>query len=882
MSYKNLEIRKVLEGLAVTKERGLDSEEAKRRLKKYGENKIREKKRFSTLGIFLRQLYDFLTIILVISVFLSLLIGKNSTAIAILLVVLVNVILGFVMEYKSEKSLLAMKEMISKKSRVVRDGQEVMIDSASVVPGDIIIIEEGQQIPADAKIIEETNLMVDQSVLTGESVPVQKYEESGADKKNSENLLFSGTTAVAGQGRAVIIATSKETEFGQIAESLSEIKEPPTPLQKQVARLGKLIVFIGFVLAIIILSLGLFRDEEFLIQEQLMLALSIFISVAPSGLLVVMTLTLAMGIQRMAREKAIVKKMSSVETLGSTQIICTDKTGTLTENKMTVKKIWVGGEIFQIQDLLDLKLSRDVQTLIKIGVLCNSTEIMKNERGDWVVLGDPTEGSLLVLGEKAGYNERETKNRGTILQEFAFEQKLRRRGVVFEEKREISFLVIGAPENVLALSSFYLKNDKEVGLDKDYREIIKENFHSLAKDGYRVIALAKKRTEERAEYKREELEQEMVFIGLAAIYDPPRLGVKESIQECRGAGIKIMMITGDNELTAVAIAKEVDLIKGEKRVLLGDEIEKMNNQQLSDALEYYNVFARTMPHHKFRIIETLQKKGKVVAVTGDGVNDATAIKEADIGIAMGIRGTDVSKEAADMVIADDNFISIARAVREGRIIYDNIKKFIQFLLAANVIEAPLIMIAIILGMPLPLTPLHILWINFITDSLPAVTLGIETGEKGVMKKRPREPKEHILSGTAPFIIFASLLGLIVSFFLFQKTYNPLLNNLIYSQTIVFTFIVVYKLFLVFSAKSNSITIFKLGFFSNKKMIWAVIFSFLAQLAVVYWTSFQKIFGTAPLLFSNWLNIFLLAGAMFLLIELKKILFSFLKSGRQAQ
>ena len=880
MSYKNLEIKKVLEGLGVAEKRGLDSEEAKRRLKKYGENKIGEKKRFSTIAIFLRQFYDFLTIILIVSVLLSLLIGKSSTAIAILLVVLVNVVLGFVMEHKSEKSLLAMKEMIEKKSRVVRDGQEVMIDSSLVVPGDILVIEEGRQIPADSRIIEGTNLMIDQSVLTGESVPVQKCEEPMVDEKSSENLLFAGTTAVAGQGRAVVIATGKETEFGQIAKSLSEIKEPLTPLQKQVSRLSKLIVFIGFVLAIIILTLGLFRAEEFLIEEQLMLALSIFVSVVPSGLLVVMTLTLAMGIKRMAHQKAIIKKMSSVETLGSTQIICTDKTGTLTENKMTVKKIWAGGEFFQIQDFLDLKLSSDAKALIRIGVLCNSTEIIRNERGDWTVLGDPTEGSLLVLGEKAGYNERETKNKGTILKEFAFEQKLRRRAVVFEEKGEISFLAIGAPENILALSSFYLKNDQKIELNKNERETIKENFHSLAKDGYRVVALAQKRTEERAEYQRKELEKEMVFVGLAAIYDPPRLGVKEAIQECRAAGIKIIMITGDNELTAVAIAREVDLIEGEKKVLLGDDIEKMNAQQLSDALEYYNVFARTMPHHKFRIIETLQKKGKVVAVTGDGVNDATAIKEADIGIAMGIRGADVSKEAADMIIADDNFISIAKAVKEGRVIYDNIKKFIQYLLTANAIEAPLIMIAIILGTPLPLTPLHILWINFITDTLPAVTLGIEPGERGIMKKRPRKPKEHILSGTASFIIFASLLGLIVSFFLFQKTYNPLLNNLVYSQTIVFTFIVIYKLFLVFSAKSNSATIFKLGFFSNKKMFWAVIFSFIAQLAVIYWSFLQEIFETAPLLFLNWLNIFLLAGAMFLLIEIKKILFSFLKSYRQ--
>ena len=869
MLYKDIEIKQVLKSLETNENNGLSQEEAEKRLKKYGYNKIAEKKKFSAFNIFIRQFYDFLTLILIVSTFLALFVGKIPTAIAIVIVVVINVILGFVMEYKSEKSLEALKQMLKDRTRVIRNGKEQMIDSLLIVPGDIIVIEEGQQIPADARIIEEVNLKVNQSALTGESVPVQK---DILDPKNKDaDIVFLGTTAVTGHGKAVVVTTGKETEFGKIAKSLSEIKEPLTPLQKQVVKLGKLIVFIGFILATLILILGVLQGKPFLDHYQIILALSIFVSVVPAGLLVVMTLTLAIGVKQMAHEKAIIKKLSSVETLGSTQIICTDKTGTLTDNKMTVKKVWIAGKFFEVEDSVNVKQSKDLETLVKAGIICNSAEINKDEQGEWNILGDPTEASLLVLGEKAGYNEQETKDKGILLKEFSFEQKLRRRAAIFKENNEISFISIGSPENILEISSFYLKDCQKIVLDKDYREIIEKTFYSLAKQGYRMIALSKKIIQEQKKYKRQELEKEMVFLGLVALYDPPRQGVKEAIQKCRDAGIKTIMITGDNELTAMAIAKEVDLIEGEKRVMLGKDIEKMSDDELSKALDRYNIFARMMPEHKLRIVEALQKKGKVVAVTGDGVNDATAIKEADIGIAMGIRGTDVSKEASDMIITDDNFISIGKAVKEGRIIYNNIKKFIQFLLTANGIEAPLVIIAIILGMPMPLLPLHILWINFITDSVPAITLGIEPGAKDIMKRKPRPSKEHILKGTGSFIIFASFLGFIVSLILFQRIYNPALDNLIYAQTIVFTFIVIYKLFLVFSAKSNKETIFELGLFSNKKMVLAVIFSFALQIMVIYWVFLQGIFSTIALPAFNWLYIFALAIILFLIVEFKKII-----------
>jgi len=868
-----MQIEQLLKQLNTNEINGLTEEEVKKRLKKFGYNKIAEKKRFRVLLIFFRQFYDFLTLLIIISTLIALFMGKIPTAIAVGIIVVINIILGFIMEYKSEKSLDVLKNMLISKARVIRDGKEQLIDYSLIVPGDIIIIEEGQKIPADARILEESNLTINESSLTGESMPVKKYTDDNllAKKKKNENMVFLGTVVVLGHGKAVVIATGKFTEFGKIAESLSEIKEPLSPLQKQVAKLGKLISFVGLILAVLILILGELQGIYFLSYKQLMLALSIFVSVIPAGLLVVMTLTLAIGVQRMAKEKTIIKRLSSVETLGSCQIICTDKTGTLTENKMTAKKIWTGERFFEIKDVFDVKQSIDTEILIRAGVICNSAEVHKNEKGDWNILGDPTEASLLVLGEKAGYNEKETKGKGEILKEFSFEQKLRRRAVLFKENGELFFYSIGSPENILEISSFYLKDGKDIILNEKYREEIKNVFLSLAAEGYRIIAIAGKRRVEPSS-SRKELEKEMSFYGLVVLYDPPRPEVKKAIEECKEAGIRVVMITGDNELTALAIAKEVGLVSEKEEVIRGLDIEKMNNEELLEAVNNYNIFARTMPIHKLRIVKAFQKKGKIVAVTGDGVNDAPALKEANIGAAMGIRGTDVSKEVADIIILDDNFTSISNAVKQGRIIYDNIKKFIKFLLTANAIETPLIITAILLGIPMPIMPLHILWINFVTDSLPAMTLGIEPGAKNIMKRKPRTPKEHILKGIVPFILFASFIGYVFALIIFIWLYDSKLNNLIFAQTICFTFIVIYKLFLTFSCRSSEQTIFQLGFLTNKKMVWAVLFSFILQLIIIYIPFMQTIFQTTTLNIFNWLTVFIFAGIAFVLIEIKKIFF----------
>lgn len=893
----DLSIKRVIKKLGTDEIKGLSGLEVEKRLKKYGLNEVAKTRKFSALKLFIRQFYDFLTLLLIVSTIIAFLAGKIPTAIAIGIIVLVNIPLGFFIEYKAEKELEALKNMLKSSVRVIRNNKEKLIDFTLVVLGDIIIIEEGQKIPADAQIIEENNLRVNEASLTGESIPVEKDVVKITDKPHS-NLLFLGTVVMTGTAKAVVIATGKNTEFGKIAQSLSEIKKPLSPLQKQVNNLGKLISFLAIILAIFTLILIHIQGYNFWEPEQLKLALSIFVTIIPAGLLVVMTLTLALGVKKMAKEKVIVKQLSSVETLGSTQIICTDKTGTVTENKMIIKKVWVGNRFFEIKDKVNLTPKSELEHLIKIGVLCNSAEVNQTENGEWDILGDPTEASLLVLGEKAGFKEKNLKQQGKIF-DFPFDQKLRRRMTVFEDKKsrqEALLITIGAPENVLAVSSHYLNNSKSQKIDGNYKIKIEKEFLSLASQGYRVIGLASKKIQGRtplegsggseqsktanqrscvptspAELLKDETDY--TFVGFVALYDPPRKEVKASITECKKAGIKIVMITGDNELTALAIAKEIGLIEKQKKnyIITGPQLEKMSDRELLKKIESYIVFARTTPLHKLRIVKAFQKKGLVVAVTGDGVNDAPALKEADLGAAMGIRGTDVSKQAAEIIVTDDNFGSIAKAVRQGRRVYANIKKFIQFLLTANVIEFPLIFIAIILGIPMPITALQILWINFVTDSMPALTLGIEPGSSDIMEKPPRPPKENILKGTFSFIFFASFLGFIFALGLFLYLYFLTGSSLVFAQTMTFTFIVIYKLFLVFSARANTKTIFQLGFLTNKPMVVAVILSFIFQLIIIYTVFLQQIFGTSILTLFNWLIIFAIAIFAFLLVETKKII-----------
>jgi len=859
---------------------GLSQPEAQKRLKIFGSNKIIKKRAFSALKIFLSQFTNFLIIILILAALIAAIAGKIVEALAISFIVLLNTFLGFFMELQAEKSIHALKKMLLPTVRVIRDGREQIIGTHFLVPGDIIVLEEGNKIPADGRVLEAVNLEVSEAALTGESMPVVKTIDI-KDKNEKQNLVFAGTIIAKGQGKAVVIKTGMQTELGKIAGMLSEVKTPISPLQKQTIILGKRIAVIAFSIAAFVLIFGVIAGRP--LYEYLMTGLSLFVAVIPEGLLVVMTLALALGVLRMAHKRAIIRKLAAVETLGSAQVIASDKTGTLTKNEMVVKKVWAGGKEFEVGERkFDLTISPETPVLLKIGVLCNAAEVYPvrdDEGGGFKTLGDPTEASLLVLGEKAGLNEKEVKSRGNFIAEFPFDQLLKRRTVIFEEKDERArVLTVGAPETILEISSKFLKKNQEINLSPTIYQEITHAFQSLASQGYRLLGLAYKVLPSRESVQsREEIEKDLVFTGFVGIYDPPRSEVGLAIKTCKEAGIRVLMITGDNELTALAIAKEVGLVpKNEIEVITGKQLDEMREEEFLEKVDRINIFARTTPFHKLKIVAALQKKGKIVAVTGDGVNDAPALKEADIGVAMGITGTDVAKESSDMIITDDNFASIVGAVKEGRTIFDNIKKFIQFLLTANAIETPLIVAAMFLGWPLPLNPLHILWINLVTDSMPAITLSVEPPAKEIMERKPRPEKETVFKGIVSFILMGGALGFLGALAIFAFVYflegESLGGGLERARTMAFTFIVLFKLFLVFSCRSFKENIFKLGFLTNKKTIMAVGFSLFLQLLVIYHPMFQTLFRTTGLGLYDWLVLLPLASVGFVFMEIKKTLY----------
>ncbi len=896
--WHKLSVPRVLEKLKTSFE-GLTKQEAQNRLKTFGFNVITKKRASSALKIFLSQFTNFLIIILILAMVIAFLAEKITTGLVVFFTIILNIILGFVMEHRAEKSVAALKKMLVRFVRVIRNNKEQKIETSLLVPGDIIILEEGMKIPADCHILEAVNLEVNEASLTGESMPVAKKTELEKDNEDEKiDMVFMGTTIIKGYGKAVVVETGIRTAFGKIAEMLGEIKEPVSPLQKQITILGKRIAVIAFLIAAFILIFGVIGAEDIwlAIAYQAMVALSLFVAVIPQGLLLVLTLALSLGAHRMARRKAVIKRLNTVETLGCTQVICTDKTGTLTKNEMKVQKIWTGGKEFEVGEReFDLGLSSEIPVLLKIGVLSNTAEVLSKENG-FEILGDPTEASLLVLAEKAGLKKRELKSRGELIAEFSFDQTLKRRTVAWKENSLVEIFTVGAPETVLEISNKILKQGQEKHLcPKEQQEII-QTFESLASQGYRMIALAYKKVPETAlldfvsgerdeitqrsmeknakrSSTREKLEKDLVFVGLAAIYDPPRPEARQAIKMCQEAGIRVVMITGDNKLTALAIAKEVGLVDSieSSKVITGKELDQMSEAEFSRIINKINVFARTTPAHKLKIVEMLQKQEKVVAVTGDGVNDAPALKEADIGIAMGITGTDVAKEASKMIITDDNFATIVKATKEGRTIFDNIKKFTQFLLSANAIETPLIIAALFLGWPLPLHPLHILWINLVTDSVPAVTLSTEPACKGIMKRKPRPFKETIFKGIISPILIIGGLGFLMALAIFAWIYFIEEGGLVRAQTMAFTFIVLFKLFFVFSCRSFRETIFKIGFLTNKKMILAVLFSMGLQLIVVHISLMQTFFKTTSLNYLDWLILLPLALSGLIVMEIKKII-----------
>jgi Ca2+-transporting ATPase len=815
-----------------------------------------------------------LVLLIVFAACVSFLIGELFDGLAISAIIILNVSLGFFQEYRAEKAVEALKKLAAPKAKVLRDGKLRILDAKNLVPGDIIFFEQGDILPADVRIIEAVNLKIDESILTGESIPSLKFTQKLLEKTtlaDRENMGYSSTLVTYGRGKGVVVATGMKTEFGKIAESIQKIKEEPTPLLLRLRNLG---LWLG---AIILLLCGIIFAVELIftrkIYESFMIAVALAVSAVPEGLPVAVTVCLALGVRRMAKRNAIVKKLASVETLGCVTVIATDKTGTLTKNEMTVKKIFVDNKVLEVTGIgyepvgkilengKEVKKLKDLSLLFEIGCLCNRASLEKD--GEWRVVGDPTEGSLLVAAAKFGIWKEKLEKEYPIAAEIPFSSERKMMTTVHKRGKKYFVCVKGAPEVIVHKSKFILKNSKIRRFSKEEKERILEKVKEFGKEALRTLAFAYKEIKSIKKVD-EKIEEELIFVGFVGMIDPPRPEVKEAVEKCRQAGIKVLMITGDHALTAKAIAKEVGMES--EHVITGAELDELSGKELEEVVEKVTIYARTSAQHKERILEALRKKGHVIAMTGDGVNDAPAVKKADVGIAMGKKGSDVTREASHIVLADDNFATIVNAIEEGRGIYDNIRKFIRYLLSVNFAEIFLILATTLLRLPLPLLPLQILWINLLTDGLPALALSTDPYEKDIMKRRPRSKKEGIFHKMLLFIIVGGIVNFIFDFLIFIFGLREF--NIYKARTMVFTFVVVFELFFIFNCRSEKHSVFRTGIGGNKKLLLAVSISFLLQLLVIYIPFFQAIFKTVPLSLRDWMIILLFSSsALFVLPEI---------------
>lgn len=858
---------------------GISHSLAEERLKIFGLNQLKEGKKRSVLSMFIDQFKDVLIIILLASAVIAILMGEAIDAVVIGGIVLLNAILSVLQEQKAEKSLDALKKMTVPETLVIRDGKREKIKSTQLVPGDLVVLESGDKIPADLRLIEVTDMSIQEAILTGESEPVEKNnqqiaKEADVSLGDRKNMAYTGTTIIAGRGKGIVVATGMNTEIGHIAEMLQEQKKETTPLERKLNEVGKnLGVIILFVVAIVVV-LGYFRGIPFF--DMFLTGISLAVAAVPEGLPAVVTIVLALGVQQMIKKNAIIRRLPAVETLGATTVICSDKTGTLTQNEMTVQKlVFLNREIgidgvgyqptgcfYLNNQVINPNEDRAVSLLLKAIVLNNNSYLKQNEiNQQWEIVGDPTEGALVVAAAKAGFYKEEIEAEYPRIRELLFDSERKRMSTIHKMSEGNELLVVkGAPEQIVERCHIYNDNGKELPLSHTVRENILLKNKQLASDALRVLAVAYRQIDshESSEYLTEDrkpdidkLEDKLVFLGLIAMIDPPREEAIEAVHICRQAGIRPVMITGDYPLTARAIAEQMDIYRSEDKIIIGSELENMTQEELEKVVMKTTIFARVSPRHKMRIVQALQKNGQVVAMTGDGVNDAPAIKESDIGIAMGITGTDVSKEAADMVLTDDNFSTIVSAVREGRKIYQNIQKFIRYLLSCNLGEIFTIFVALLIGFPRPLLPIQILWVNLVTDGLPALALGLDPAEKDIMRRGPRNPKEGIFSGRMGFNIFTQgfFIGTItlIAFYYGYSQYS-----LEVGETMAFGTLSISQLWHSLNSRSNKFSIFKLGVFSNHYLIRAILASGALQLVVMTVPFLQSIFQITTLSLSQWL------------------------------
>jgi Ca2+-transporting ATPase len=855
---------------------GLPDAEADRRLEEFGPNELQAAARVSAWMILVEQFRNILIIILLLATALSAILGHGVEAIAITVIVLFAVVLGFIQEYRAERASEALRQMAAPAATVVRGGRERRVPARELVPGDVIVFATGDRVPADARLIEAVNLQTVEAALTGESAPVEKHvrplEDMSAPTGDRKNMTYAGTAITYGRGRGIVVATGMTTEFGRIARMLETVETGKTPLQENLGRVGKSLARAALIVVLLIVASGVFRGQP--VVEMLIFGVALAVAVVPEALPAVVTISLAIGVKRMVRRNALVRRLPAVETLGSTSVICSDKTGTLTKDEMTARKLVVSGKTWDISGTgyepngalstgdAVAEPAENVRVLLRAAALACDARLERSESGKWEIKGDPTEGALVVAAAKAGLRKMDLDSRFPRTAEIPFTSETKRMTTLHNTPQGVTAFAKGAPEVIVNSCTRELTEAGSGPLDDAARAQVLESARRLAEDALRVLAVAYK---ENASVK--DAEVDLTFLGLIGMIDPPRQEAKAAIAECAAAGIRVIMITGDHPLTAKAVAQELGLTR-EGRLATGLELEAMNDQELENAVESLDVCARVSPAHKLRVVTALQKKGHVAAMTGDGVNDAPALKKADIGIAMGITGTDVSKEAAAMTLTDDNFASIVAAVEEGRGIFSNIKKYLMYLLSSNVGEIGLMAGATLAGLPLPLTAVQILYVNLATDGLPALALAVDPPEEDLMQRPPRDPRAGIFTRPVVVLILAGgWWSALVNLSLFVWALN---SGRILQEAITMTFVslVLIQFFKAYNFRSDRHSVLRRPF-ANKWLNLAIVWELIMLVLILYVPPLERVFGTYAMSSTEWLIITIAALTVLPVLELVK-------------
>ena len=869
-NWFNKKIEEVEKDLNTNLEKGLTTEEVKKRQEQYGYNQLKAKKKKPMIQRFLDQFKDFSIIVLIIAAIVSGAVGVAegegiTDTIIILIVVIVNAIIGVTQESKAEKSLEALQKLTDHASKVIRNGEIIVVPAKELVPGDIIVLDTGDYVPADVRIIEAVNLKSQEASLTGESVPVEKnieiIEDAEVGLGDRLNMLFSSSLITYGRGKGIVVETGMTTEVGKIAGMLELAEEQTTPLQEKLNKLGKTLGIVALAICVFIFIIGLIQGKEPI--HMFMTAVSLAVAAIPEGLVAVSTIVLAIGVQKMVKKNAIVKRLPAVETLGSATVICSDKTGTLTQNKMTVEKIFINSQTKDLEEFKKDATNEDIKKLVYANMLCNDTKISN----DGTLTGDPTETALVDMAFKLDFDPS-IYDRMPRIEEVPFDSDRKLMTTVNEVNGKYIVYTKGGVDELLKRCKTYLENE-EIKQDLDnYSEVISKNNEKMAKEALRVLACAYKEIDHKpTKTELENIEEDLTFIGMVGMIDPPREGVKEAVKTCRRAGIKTVMITGDHIQTAKAIAKEIGIFRKGDLAIDGISLDKMSQEELNQNIMRYSVFARVSPENKVQIVKAFRSTGAVVAMTGDGVNDAPALKNADIGIAMGKGGTDVAKNAADMILVDDNFVTIVEAVKQGRNIFDNIKKAIHFLIATNIGEIVAIFVGLLLGIKSPLLAIQLLWINLVTDSFPAIALGLERAETDIMNRLPRNPKKSIFADGlwGKIITEGTMLGMLtlLAFSIGTKKYGVDVG-----RTMAFLALGLLELIHAFNIKSEE-SIFKLNIFENKFLVGAFILGAILQIGVVIIGPIAQIFKLVQLNTVQWLYTIVISILPIFIVEIQK-------------